>query len=122
MLNRLACIALLALAVGCDKSSPPPPTAAEPAAPATEPNAPAPASAEPNTEPEAASAAVDASQIPTLLAELTQVVRRYGAEQRRAPRTLDELVTQGYLTRIPEAPAGKRFAINARLEVILADR
>lgn len=55
------------------------------------------------------------------LAELTQSVRKFAAEQRQAPKTLDELVAKGYLERIPAAPKGKEYAINQRLEVYLAD-
>jgi hypothetical protein len=50
------------------------------------------------------------------------VVRRFAAEQRKAPKTLDELVAAGYLSQVPEAPAGKQFAINQKLEVYLAKR
>jgi hypothetical protein len=57
-----------------------------------------------------------------LLGELTQLVRNYGAEQRQAPHSLDELVTKGYLSSVPPAPKGKRFAINKKLEVYLTDR
>jgi hypothetical protein len=57
-----------------------------------------------------------------LLGELTQLVRNYGAEQRQAPHSLDELVTKGYLSSVPPAPKGKRFAINKKLEVCLTDR
>ncbi len=63
-----------------------------------------------------------ASAQETQLAELTQLVRRYAAEQRRAPKSLDELVTAGYLPQLPEAPAGKKFAISPKLEVYLAKR
>ncbi len=57
-----------------------------------------------------------------LLAELTQAVRKYGAEQRQVPQSLDDLVAKGYLTTVPPAPSGKKFAINKKLEVYLADR
>ena len=69
-----------------------------------------------------APATADEAQITAVLAELTQVVRRYAAEQRRAPKTLEELVAAGYLSQVPEAPAGKRFAINQKLEVYLAKK
>lgn len=122
MFNRLLRVGLLTLAVGCGKSPSPPTVAPEPSTPSAEAATTAPQAPDAGSEPQPPATTVDASQIPTLLAELTQVVRRYGAEQRRAPKTLDELVAQGYLTSIPEAPAGMKFAINARLEVILADR
>ena len=57
-----------------------------------------------------------------VLNELTQVVRKYSVEQRRAPKSFDEIVGAGYLDRVPEAPSGKRFAINKNLQVYLADR
>jgi hypothetical protein len=61
------------------------------------------------------------AQIRATLAELTQLVRRYAMEQRSTPPTLQELVNKGYLTNVPPAPAGKKFAINKRLEVYLAN-
>ena len=57
----------------------------------------------------------------SVLAELTQAVRKYAAEQRRAPTTLEELVPGGYLSRVPEAPTGKHFAIDKKLQVYLTN-
>ena len=62
----------------------------------------------------------DEARISALLSELTQTVRRYAAEQRRVPKTVAELVDNGYLTAVPDAPPGKRFAINKNLQVYLA--
>jgi hypothetical protein len=56
-----------------------------------------------------------------LLGELTQAVRKYAVEQRRAPKALDELVAAGYLSQLPQPPAGKRFAISKTLQVYLAE-
>lgn len=70
----------------------------------------------------AAGVAVDANKVATTLAELTQVVRKYGAEKQRVPKDLNELVAAGYLPGIPAAPAGKTFAINKQMEVYLADQ
>jgi hypothetical protein len=67
-------------------------------------------------------AAADQAQIDLALNELTQVLRKYAVEQRRAPATLSELVTNGYLAAIPTAPAGKKFAINKNLQVYLANQ
>ncbi|HEV8542042.1 MAG TPA: hypothetical protein VGR78_06605 [Verrucomicrobiae bacterium] len=53
------------------------------------------------------------------LNELTQAVRRFGAEQQRRPQSLQELVDKGYLSSIPAAPAGKKFVINKNLAVVL---
>jgi hypothetical protein len=55
----------------------------------------------------------------TVLNQLTQAVRRFGAEQQRRPQSLQELVDKGYLPSIPAAPVGKRFAINKNLAVVL---
>ncbi len=49
-----------------------------------------------------------------ILSELTQAVRKYSADQRAVPRSLNELVSAGYLKQVPAAPAGKTFAIDAR--------
>ena len=65
--------------------------------------------------------AADETEIATMLGELTQMVRKYSMEQRRAPKTLEELVSGGYLTQPPQAPNGKRFAINKNLQVVLID-
>jgi hypothetical protein len=57
-----------------------------------------------------------------LLGELTQTARRYGLEQRQVPKSLQDLVAKGYLPSLPQAPAGKKFAINKNLEVYLEDQ
>jgi hypothetical protein len=76
----------------------------------------------PGAEPTPDSAAVqDPGQTAALLAELTQAVRKYSAETRRVPKSLDDLVSQGYLTKVPLAPPGKRFAIDKTLHVYLAN-
>jgi hypothetical protein len=49
-----------------------------------------------------------------VLAELTQVVRKFSAEQRRVPQSLDELVSAGYLKQQPTPPAGKQFFIDVK--------
>ena len=111
---RLLSACLLAILIGCGK-----PPASAPSPPPVAPRADSPAAAgaaaaAPTTADEAPSAAV--------LNELTQVVRKYGVEQRRVPKNLEELVAGGYLSRVPQAPAGKRFAINKDLQVYLANR
>jgi hypothetical protein len=74
------------------------------------------------TSPAATNAAGASSeaQIKATLGELTQLVRRYAMEQRSTPQTMQELVDKGYIAAVPPAPAGKKFAINKRLEVYLA--
>jgi hypothetical protein len=64
----------------------------------------------------------DEARVSALLIELTQTARRYAAEQRRVPKTIEELVGDGYLTALPQAPRGKRFAINKNLQVYLANQ
>jgi hypothetical protein len=57
------------------------------------------------------------------LAQLTQVLRRFCVERRHAPQTFEELAASGYVKQIPQAPAGKKFAIDGKqMEVILIDR
>jgi hypothetical protein len=55
-----------------------------------------------------------------MLAQLTQVLRRFSVERRQVPKSLDELVAGGYLTALPAAPAGKQLAIDPKhLAVVL---
>ena len=57
-----------------------------------------------------------------LLAQLTQAVRKYGAEKQRVPASLNEVVSAGYVRAMPQPPPGKKFAINPkRMEVILVN-
>jgi len=81
------------------------------------PEAPAPSADAPSSP----GAATDA-QVAATLNDLTQTVRRYAAEQRRTPKDLNELITAGYLSALPPAPEGKRFALNKNLQVYLANR
>ena len=103
----IAC--LLALLLGCGKQKPSSPAAAE-------------ATADSTAKPAGPSAAASEAELAALLSDLTQRVRKYAVEQRRAPMTIEELAAQGYLGSVPAAPAGKRFAINKDLKVYLADR
>ena len=90
MPSRLALASCLVLLAGCGKSpdSIPTPSAAIPAASRVTTNGPAADSGAPS---------MDESQMATVLASLTQAVRKYGLEQKRAPKNLEELVAQGYL-------------------------
>ena len=112
-MNAILLLALVFLAgMGCRKHS----EAPSDSSPASASSAPAPKEA-----PNKASGGTTLDQT-ALLAQLTQAVRRYGVEQRRAPKSLEELVAQGYLPALPEAPAGKKFAISKNLEVYLTGR
>jgi hypothetical protein len=55
-----------------------------------------------------------------VLEELTQALRKYSAERRRVPASLNELVAAGYIQNLPPPPAGQAFAIDAKnVRVIL---
>jgi len=120
---RLMPVCLLALLVACGEA---PPTAPSPPppdhAPTTETGVSAADIAVPENAPAAQASSIDPTELAMALTQLTQTVRRYALEQRRAPQTLDELVTAGYLTRVPAAPPGKKFAVDKNLQVYLADR
>jgi len=66
--------------------------------------------------------APDDAALAAVLGELTQVVRKFSVENRRVPKNLEELVANGYLTRVPQAPAGKKFAISKELQVQLVKK
>lgn len=62
----------------------------------------------------------DSGDASAQLAQLTQLVRRFGMERRQAPKSLNDLVASGYLAGVPTAPAGKQFVIDAKsLQVLL---
>jgi hypothetical protein len=65
---------------------------------------------------------IDPAQLQAQLNELTQAVRKFGAEQRRVPKSLDEVVASGYISSLPAPPSGKRFAINKSLQVYVANQ
>jgi hypothetical protein len=121
MRQRLIPVCLLAALMSCGKPTLPPPAdpTPDPWSAASEAAAPAEVS---SVAPAGDELAADETELNALLGELTQLVRRYGLEQRRAPKSLDDLVTAGYLTQVPPPPAGKRYAINRNLQVYVADR
>lgn len=85
---------------------------------------PAPASAPPNVSAPAAGVTpvtvVESVDTSAQLAQLTQVLRRFGMDQRRVPQSLNELVAAGYLAALPVAAGGKHFAIDAKhMQVVL---
>jgi len=63
-----------------------------------------------------------ASVDPAQLSAMTQAVRKFGVEQRRIPASLQELADKGYLGQIPNAPPGKKFTINKKLEVVVVNQ
>jgi hypothetical protein len=78
-----------------------------------------PASASPQTPTAAASTAAVESDPSKTLDRLTQAVRKYAAETRSEPKSLNDLVAAGYLSELPEAPAGKKYVIDGSLRVQL---
>jgi hypothetical protein len=54
-----------------------------------------------------------------MLAQLTQVLRRFSVEHRQVPKSLDDLVAAGYLAALPAAPAGKQFVIDPKQMVVV---
>ena len=109
-LQTSACCALLFFG-GCGKRS----AQTEPASDAAR-SARASSSSRANESPAPAPAEMDYSKT---LDRLTQAVRKYAAETRSAPKSLDELVAAGYLPESPVAPPGKKYAIDDQLRVRL---
>jgi len=115
----LLCLGLstvaLALGHGCGRSGETPEAAVpEPAEPSVSAGP-----AQPGPHPGAPPGATQPTPAVDLQA-LTQAVRRYGAERRRVPANLDEVVAAGYIQQLPPPPPGMRYAIEPkRLEVIL---
>jgi hypothetical protein len=110
-------VSSLALGTGCRKPSTPANSSAS-APPAADNPAPA-AESPPATPQPSPPAATDEAQIAAVLNELTQAVRKFGVEQRRVPKSLEEVVARGYLSSVPPAPAGKKFVIDKKLQVYL---
>ncbi|MBC8095178.1 MAG: hypothetical protein H7Y43_05150 [Akkermansiaceae bacterium] len=123
LFKRLAWGNLVALTIlagsGCGKSKAPEPIA-EPAV--TQENAVVPTSPKPKIVPMDIAPPAGPDFGP-LLEQLTQAARRYSVERRQVPKSVEDLVTAGYLTRVPPAPTGKQFVINPKsIEVTLKSR
>ena len=73
----------------------------------------------PQTSPSASTEGASESDTSKTLERLTQAVRKYSAETRSAPKSLNDLVAAGYLPEMPEAPPGKKYVIDANLRVQL---
>ena len=110
----LACLVILGF--GCGKEASPPPS-----------NEPA-AGVNPSVTQQAIPATVrpvvvsESGDMALVLASLTDAVRKYSVEKRRVPANLDEVISAGYVQGMPPAPAGKKFAINAKREVELVNQ
>ncbi|MEW6305443.1 MAG: hypothetical protein AB1705_18355 [Verrucomicrobiota bacterium] len=126
------CAASLTL-VGCGKSEAPAsapapkPAASGPMVSLTAPAAPeapaaigAPVAAAPATEAVDPNANVEVKEDPGILTKaqaLNLVVADFKVQYGRLPRNLDELVSSKLVPRLPEAPAGKKFALNEEGQV-----
>jgi hypothetical protein len=62
--------------------------------------------------------AIPANDPAATLSALTQAVRKFSIEKRRAPATVEELAAAGYVQAVPPAPAGKTFMVNTKLMVV----
>jgi hypothetical protein len=72
---------------------------------------------------EAITAASADANTAAALNQLTQALRKFSAERKTTPASVDELAASGYVKQMPQAPAGKKFAINGRvMEVVLVDQ
>ena len=90
--------------------------AAKPAAGAAAANQPAAPTSAPG-QPIIVDSGADTSAV---LAQLTQALRKFSFEHRRVPKSLSEVVGAGYVSGMPQAPAGKQFAVDPkRVEVVL---
>lgn len=59
----------------------------------------------------------------SILESLTQSLRKFTVEKQHLPKTLDEVVRAGYIARLPDAPDGKKFALDLKtVRVVLVDR
>ena len=121
--------------VGCKRETPPPPPAlVRPNPPA--PTAPPPASnpsvgVAPAPQPAAPSEPIqdrlpnapeDAALRNPVHHELTTAVHLYLMDHRKMPADFQTLVREKYVKAMPQAPAGKRYALDRkRLQVVLVD-
>lgn len=52
------------------------------------------------------------------MASLKQAIEQFQAAEERFPKTLEELVNQRYLSRMPEPPAGMKFDYNPQIGAV----
>ena len=122
MATRFLAFCLLACLAGCGEPNRTEPAAPEPADQAAETSGGSDVQRT-DTVPETnVAAAASEAELAAVISQLTQVVRKYAVEKQRVPKSLEELVQQGYLQSIPQAPAGQVFAIDKQLQVYLGKR
>jgi hypothetical protein len=123
LLNRqsctlLACLPLLLTACSRENESTVVP-ATDASQPAVDPDtqAASPAVRPPDAQPPTA-VAVPMNDPVAALSALTQAVRKFAFEKRQVPANLEELATAGYVQRLPQPPAGKKFVIDKKRMVV----
>jgi hypothetical protein len=111
-------LAIVLFAAGCGQKTEPSPSVAPSASPAT--NAHASTDESQNSPAAAATPDAKAAELAAALAELTQVLRKYSFEHQRLPKSFGEVVAAGYVKDMPQAPPGKKFAIDPKtVQVVL---
>ena len=83
----------------------PPPAVEQPAAPASNPTSPGPAAASP-------AAPLSTAVFDEHFGILSQGLLTFRRDKNRAPRDWQELITTGYLKKMPTPPPGKRYTFN----------
>lgn len=82
-----------------------PPAVEQPAAPASSPAAPAPAEAAPEAQ-------LSTAKFDEDFGILSQGLLTFKRDKNRAPKDWEELISTGYLKKLPAAPPGKRYTFN----------
>jgi hypothetical protein len=57
---------------------------------------------------------VQAEEAPASLTELNRALEQWIFQHNNPPKSLDDLVKEGYLKRLPSPPAGKKFVFDPR--------
>ena len=60
----------------------------------------------------------DSAERTTSLAGLNQTIRQFQTMEDRFPETLEELVTEGYLTELPSPPRRQKFEYDAETGIV----
>jgi len=110
--------AIILFVAGCGQKAEQSPSIAPPASPAAD------AQASPGKDqvnpPAAPAPDAKADELAKVLAELTQVLRKYSFEHRRLPKAFSEVIAAGYVKDMPQAPPGKKFEIDPKtVQVVL---
>jgi hypothetical protein len=137
--NLMLAVILAGTVVGCgdaeDKKTAPATTPVAPAAPASvgEPapaavTAPPPPSGQVTAPPSGAAAGTApaaVAEVPSkdALEAVTHAVQSFFIQKERAPKNLEELISAGFLRKLPTPPPGKKYVYDPeRANIILADQ